>query len=50
MIMFTLFNSRGREEADWVELFRKADSRFANLRIWTPEGALMAIIEAVWEA
>ncbi|RAH68272.1 O-methyltransferase-like protein [Aspergillus aculeatinus CBS 121060] len=41
---------RGREEADWVELFRKADSRFANLRIWTPEGALMAIIEAVWEA
>ncbi|RAK70971.1 S-adenosyl-L-methionine-dependent methyltransferase [Aspergillus fijiensis CBS 313.89] len=30
MIMFTLSNSRERKEADWVELFRKADSRFAN--------------------
>ncbi|PYI31813.1 O-methyltransferas-like protein [Aspergillus indologenus CBS 114.80] len=40
---------REREEADWIELFRKADSRFAKLRIWTPEGASMAIIEAVWE-
>ncbi|PYH84529.1 O-methyltransferas-like protein [Aspergillus uvarum CBS 121591] len=49
MIMFRLFNSKEREEADWIELFRKADSRFAKLRIWTPEEAWMAIIEAVWE-
>ena len=46
--MLTLFNAREREEADWIELFRKADPRFSVVRIWTPEGATMAIIEVLW--
>lgn len=50
LIMLTLFNAREREEADWIELFRQADPRFADVRIWTPDGAAMAIIEAVWKA
>ncbi|KAL4902137.1 hypothetical protein BDW74DRAFT_186935 [Aspergillus multicolor] len=48
--MLTLCNSREREEADWRELFSKADSRFAyaEVKIWTPLGAAMSIIEIVW--
>ena len=49
MIMLTLFNAREREKADWHSLFRQADSRFTNVKIWMPEGATLAIIEAVWE-
>lgn len=49
MIMLTLFNAREREAADWIELFKKADPRFSNAKIWTPEGAAMAIIEIAWE-
>lgn len=49
MIMFSLFNSREREEADWRMLFHEADKRFKDIKIWVPEGATMAIIEASWE-
>lgn len=49
LIMLTLFNAREREEAEWIELFKKADPRFSNVKIWIPEGAAMAIIEIVWE-
>ncbi|KAL4910754.1 S-adenosyl-L-methionine-dependent methyltransferase [Aspergillus multicolor] len=48
LIMLTLCNSREREEADWVELFKKADSRFSNVKMWTPPGAALSIIEVVW--
>lgn len=48
MIMLSLFNARERERADWEGLFREADSRFQDVRIWVPEGATLAIIEAVW--
>ena len=49
MIMFSLFNSREREEADWHMLFHEADKRFKDIKIWMPDGATLAIIEAVWE-
>ncbi|KAJ5092932.1 hypothetical protein N7456_008793 [Penicillium angulare] len=49
LIMLTLFNAREREEAEWIDLFKKADPRFSNVKIWMPEGAAMAIIEIVWE-
>ncbi|KAL2005746.1 hypothetical protein VTN00DRAFT_10239 [Thermoascus crustaceus] len=49
MIMLTLFNAREREKADWTDLLRKADPRFKNTKIWTPEGATLAIIETYWE-
>ncbi|KAL4871199.1 S-adenosyl-L-methionine-dependent methyltransferase [Aspergillus spectabilis] len=48
MFMLTLFNSRERGRVDWTELLGKANSRFSDVRIWTPEGAAMSIIEIVW--
>lgn len=48
MIMLTLFNARERERSDWESIFKEADPRFENVRIWVPEGATLAIIEAVW--
>ena len=48
MIMLSLFNARERERADWEQIFQDADYRFKNVRIWVPEGAALAIIEAVW--
>ncbi|RDW94052.1 uncharacterized protein DSM5745_01374 [Aspergillus mulundensis] len=48
LIMLTLCNSRERQEADRIELFKKADSRFSNIKMWTPHGAALSIIEVVW--
>ncbi len=48
MIMLTLFNSRDREEKEWVMLFSQADTRFRDVKTWVPNGASLAIIEAVW--
>lgn len=48
LTMLSFFNGREREEADWENLFREADERFADVRIWTPEGSSFAIIEATW--
>ncbi|KAI9686629.1 MAG: hypothetical protein M1822_003640 [Bathelium mastoideum] len=47
-IMLSLFNARDREESDWVKLFERADSRFKNVKVWTPQGSSLAIIESVW--
>lgn len=49
MIMLTLFDAREREENDWIELLQKADPQFRNIKIWTPEGVAMAIIEVIWD-
>ena len=48
MIMLSLFNARERERSDWEQLFMEADCRFKVVRIWVPEGATLAIIEAIW--
>jgi len=48
MIMLSLYNSREREKEVWERLFREADARFKDIRIWVPDGATLAIIEAVW--
>lgn len=48
MIMLSLFNARERERADWEQIFAKADPRFKDVKVWVPEGATLAIIEAVW--
>ena len=29
-------------------IFQQADSRFKDLRIWTPEGSALCIIECEW--
>ena len=46
--MLSLFNSRDREEKEWVMLFEQADVRFRDVKAWVPNGASLAIIEAVW--
>ena len=48
MIMLSLFNARERERSDWEQLFNQADERFKDVRIWVPEGATLAVIDAVW--
>lgn len=48
MIMLSLFNARERERSDWEQIFTEADYRFTDVRVWVPEGATLAIIEAVW--
>ena len=48
MIMLSLFNARERERSDWEQLFLEADCRFKHVRVWVPEGATLAIIEAIW--
>ena len=48
MIMLSLFNSRDREEGEWVMLFGQADTRYKNVKAWVPSGAALAIIEATW--
>ena len=48
LTMLSLFNAREREEAEWHVLFKKADERFTDIKIWVPNGATMAIIEARW--
>ena len=48
MIMLSLFNSRDREQKEWVALFQQADPRFTDVKAWVPEGSSLAIIEAVW--
>ncbi|KAF7945255.1 hypothetical protein EAE96_010033 [Botrytis aclada] len=49
MIMLSMHNSREREAEEWQDIFREADPRFGVLKIWTPAGASLAIIEAVWQ-
>ena len=47
MIMLSLFNSRERETEDWQSIFQQADTRFIKAKVWVPEGATLAIIEAI---
>ena len=46
--MLTLFNARERDRSDWEQIFSEADPRFKDVGIREPEGATLAIIEAVW--
>ena len=48
MTMLAFFNSREKEEHDWKGLFREADERFKDIKVWTPEGSSFSIIEATW--
>lgn len=48
MTMLALFNAREREKGDWEGLIREADERFTDIKIWTPAGTTLSIIEATW--
>jgi hypothetical protein len=48
-IMLSLFNSRERDEADWLELFAEADERFVECEVSrVKENAATGIIVATW--
>jgi hypothetical protein len=48
-IMLSLFNSREREESDWLKLFADADERFINCTVQrVKENAATGIIVATW--
>ena len=47
--MLSLFNSRERDANDWRMIILDADVRFQDIKIWTPDGASLAIIEATWK-
>jgi hypothetical protein len=49
MIMFSLFNSHEREADDWSALFKAADARFGDVKVWVPEGSKLGIVESVWQ-
>ncbi|KAL8910059.1 MAG: hypothetical protein Q9171_004613 [Xanthocarpia ochracea] len=48
--MLTWFNSREREKDDWIRIWQSVDKRFRFVDAWTPKGAALGIIEAVWES
>ena len=48
LIMMSLFSAREREKEDWEMLFRKADSRFQDIRLWKPQNSQLGFIEATW--
>ena len=47
LIMLTFYNSREREESEWISLIKQVDGRF-DVKIWPPQADMMAIIEATW--
>lgn len=49
IIMLSLCNSRERDEADWRQVFQEADPRFKVLRVFTPKGSALGIIDVAWE-
>jgi hypothetical protein len=47
--MLQLLNAQQREQNEWPELFRRADSRYRYLGAKKPASAVRWIIEAEWE-
>lgn len=48
VVVMSLFNSQERETGDWEALFKAADPRFGNVKLWKPDGAYLGLIEATW--
>ncbi|TVY93429.1 O-methyltransferase, partial [Lachnellula willkommii] len=49
MLMLSTCNARERDEEDWRQVFADADPRFRVLRVFTPTGAALGIVDVVWE-
>ena len=49
MLMLSICNARERDEDDWRQVFAEADSRFKVLRVFTPKGAALGIVDVVWD-
>lgn len=50
MQMMAAVNSKERTEEDWVEVIKRADSRYSVEAVVTPAGSAMAVIEIVFKA
>lgn len=50
MQMMAAVNSKERTEEDWVEVIKRADSRYSVEAVVTPPGSAMAVIEIVFKA
>lgn len=48
MLMLSICNSRERDEKEWRQLFEKADLCFKVLRVFTPKGSALGIMDVVW--
>ncbi|CAK3814349.1 O-methyltransferase [Lecanosticta acicola] len=48
MIVMSLFNARERSKEDFEAVFAEADPRFQQVKVWTPEGSQMGLVEATW--
>jgi hypothetical protein len=49
MLMLSICNSRERDEDDWRKVFQEASPQFKVLRVFTPKGSALGIIDVVWE-
>ena len=49
MLMLTTTNSRLHDADEWQQIFQDADTRFGPTKCWVPQGAALAIVEAVWQ-
>lgn len=50
MQMMAAVNSKERTEEDWVEVIKRADSRYSVEAVVTPPGSAMAVIEIMFKA
>ncbi|KAF1841298.1 S-adenosyl-L-methionine-dependent methyltransferase [Cucurbitaria berberidis CBS 394.84] len=49
ILMLQLLNAQQREAEEWLELFRRADSRYRYIGAKQPKGGVRWIIEARWD-
>ena len=49
LMMWSLFNAKERDEADWRRLFADTDDRFKVTRIARPPGQALGVVEVVWQ-
>lgn len=48
MLMLSICNARERDEADWRSVFAEADPGFRVLRVFTPKGSALGIVDVEW--
>ncbi|KAK4451383.1 S-adenosyl-L-methionine-dependent methyltransferase [Podospora aff. communis PSN243] len=49
LMMWRMFNAKERDEDDWRAVVEGTDKRFKILRVFTPPGTYLGIVEIVWE-
>ncbi|KAL4939930.1 hypothetical protein BDV06DRAFT_224592 [Aspergillus oleicola] len=49
MLMLGVYKSQLRDEEEWRELFKQADTRFQCVSCWRVPGSALGFVQAVWE-